>query len=326
MFIFEALVTYIPLMLVIAFVGMFGPELKWKILDNQKFKTVLFIIFIIFLVPSLYFFIIKPLNANKDFIKVMSSQNASFNQKIAAYEEVFSRNTLGNQEYRKYYVEYFISSLSEWINSNTAQSEISVSEMTKITNGVEQQVEKQLSENSHSVANYLLAVRFYDIASALDSAKLQKAVDAFNKAKELSPGRPQVYYVGANNYFYLSSYYDYKQETDNADKAIQTALGLIYDGAKLNYYPATAFDELMSSLNSVKGNNRVVGIMVNKGFGENKISDVAGQLITWLNDASWDESKKSEMKSELVDFMQILVSADPNNSQLVSHLASLKTN
>ena len=101
LFIFEALVTYIPLMMIIAFAGIYSPHFDWKFLSNEKFKFVLALLCFCAFVPILYIFNLKPLYANEDFIKVLSSQNMTLDQRMASFSDILSRHTLGNQEYRR---------------------------------------------------------------------------------------------------------------------------------------------------------------------------------------------------------------------------------
>ncbi len=304
LFIFEALVTYIPLMFVLAFVGMYGPSYEFKFLENKKFKFYAIILVAIFIIPSLYIFNLKPLYANEDFIKIMSSQNSSFKQKMAAYEEVFSRNTLGNQEYRRYYFNFYLSNLPQWFNNESYKKQISVEEMAGITNNVVYQLNNQLEENDKAVTNHLVAMSVYLMASSFDSSKLDNAIDSFEQAKKLSPGRPQVYYGGADLYMNLAHYYAYLDKTDKAEEARKTAADLIYEGSVKNTNLEKQVMEFAYVLGGIS--SELKKSILTHGF-KGKSSDVIFvEFKDKINNSSLDESVKSGLIESLVESFDLL--------------------
>jgi len=75
--------------------------------------------------------------------------------------------------------------------------------MVDFSNKMEADLNAEVSENPHSVTNYLLLLQFYNISYYFDVNRLEKAVAIADKAIALSPGRPQVYYEIATSHYYL---------------------------------------------------------------------------------------------------------------------------
>lgn len=296
LFIFEALVTYVPLMFCLAFVGMFGPHFDFKFLENKKFKTVILILFVILLLPALYAFNIKPMNANKDFIKVMASPNLKFDKAMLAYDQVLDMNTYGNQEYLRYYVNYYLSGLNQWMNSEELQKQIPSNEMAKITNKAESYLETQLRNNSESVSNYLMAINFYISAAAFDSSRLEKALVSFEQAKKLSPGRPQVYYSGANIYLNLANYYSNLKQPEKVVEANRMIANLVYQGALKNVDTEKQLTEFSYLLNSLSP--ELKSLIKKDGFDGKTLNAVFNEFKDKIDQSNLEEAvKKSLLKS-----------------------------
>ncbi|MFA6422454.1 MAG: hypothetical protein WCV92_03585, partial [Candidatus Buchananbacteria bacterium] len=324
LFIFEALATYIPLMVIIAFVGMYGPSFDFKFLSNNKFKAVVFIIFVILLLPAIYIFNIKPVNANIDFIKAMiAPSDTPIEQRIAAYENVLSRNTQGNQEYRRYLVDYYNNIISQWIRDSKLQEAYPADKMATITNSVEKEVENQLKENGHSVSNYLLAIRFYEMASVFDPSRLEKAKQAFDRAKELSPGRPQVYFEGANVHLYLANYYKYLKDQNKVDNSYVSAADLVYEGSTKYYYKENAVNDFLSIISNLSANKEFADIIVKRGIAGKSISQITSEVKSWIDESSVDQAQKQAMTDNLKVFINTFLTLDPGNKDLSAQLLQL---
>lgn len=321
MFIFEALVTYVPLMIVLCFVGMYGPHFNWKFLANNKFKAICFWIGIVLLVPMIYLFNVYPVSANVDFIKTLASPNLSVSQRMDSFENVISRGTYGNQEYRRHYFEFFQSTLTNWASNPEARKQISQSDMAKYTSIVEQQLKDQITENNHSVANYLMLMRFYDVAYIFDPARLNKSIEAFNSAKEFSPGRPQIYYELSQTYFYLGNYYLMQKEDKLADDAFRKSLDVFYFGAQLNYYKAPELNELVGYLSWASKSEAYAKVASKNGMGGKKIEEITADMISWLPLVPSDQ--KDATVSTLKDVVKYFAEADKGNKTLQAQLESL---
>jgi O-antigen ligase len=321
MFIFEALVTYVPLMMVLCFVGMYGPNFDWRFLRDEKFKAICFWAGIVLLVPMLYFFNIYPVSANADFIKALALPDLSLQQRIDAFENVISRGTYGNQEYRRHYFEFFQSSLSGWISNAESRKQIPQSDMVKFANTMERQLQDQITENNHNTSNYLILMRFFNMAYVFDLSRLNKAIEAFNSAKELSPGRPQIYYELAQTYFYLGNYYTTQKQDKLAEDAFHKSLEVFYFGAQLNYYKATELTELAGYLSWAKDNETYAKVISKDGISGKKIEEITADMISWL--PLVPSEQQGSLTSSLKDIVQYFSGADKGNKVLKDQLDSL---
>ena len=321
MFIFEALATYVPLIMVLCFVGMYGPHFDWKFLQSGKFKAVCFWIGIVLLVPVIYVFNVSPLYANADFIKALASPNLSLEQRIASFENVISRGTHGNQEYRRHYFEFFESTLSGWVSDPEARKKISQADMAQFADTMEGQLLDQIKENNRSTSNYLMLMRFYDTAYIFNPERLNKSIEAFNSAKELSPGRPQVYYESSQTYFYLGNYYSMQKQDKLAEDALRKSLDVFYTGAQFNYYKATELNDLMGFLNWAKNNKSYSDVVSKYGMGGQKIEIITQDMISWLPLVLPDQ--KASATASIKDIVQYFSDADKGNKVLKDQLDSL---
>lgn len=299
MFIFEALATYIPLMMVIAFAGMYGKHYDWKLLENRKFKAVIFIIFAVALIPALYFFNIKPLNANKDFIRVLADQRMGLSQKITAYDDVLARNTAGNQEYRKYLGDYFVGALSQWLGDPEAQKQIVPETMAGLAGTVQRQADLQVNQNPHSVSNYLMAANVYMAVSAFGAPNIEKAIELSDRAIALSPSRPQVHYQAANARLYAASYYKYANQDDEMVKAYAKAGDLVYQGASLNYDKGIAANDFLGMMTNLSRNGDFVSAVKSVGLGGKTMSQVFDEVRGWISQSDAADEQKAAMEAQV---------------------------
>lgn len=321
MFIFEALVTYVPLMMVLCFVGMYGPHFDWKFLQNNRFKAVSFWVGIILLVPFIYFFNVSPVFANADFIKALSSPNLSLDERIDAFENVISRRTYGNQEYRRHYFDFFQSVLVGWTSDAETRKEISQDKMIQFTKIMEGQLQDQISENDHSISNYLMLMRFYNMAYIFDLSRLNNAVETFNETKELSPNRTQIYYELSQTFFYMANYYATQKQDDLAQQSLQKSSDVFYRGVQLNYYKATELNDLINFLTWVIGNDFYAQDVSKNGMGGKKIEEIVSDMISWLPSVAPEQ--KDSLAVSLRNIVKYFSEADKGNEVLRNQLKGL---
>ena len=317
MFIFEALVTYVPLMLVLSFAGLYGPSFEGKLFSNRGFKAVIFVVFLIAFIPMLYFFNIKPVQANADLIKILSSNDMSVDQRISAFEDIISRHTLGNQEYRRQYFSFYEEAMSYYFQGDSKNRNKSTeSQLASFTGKMEGQLLDQISENPYNVTNYLMLMRFYNMAYVFDPSMLSKAINLSDKAIELSPGRPQIYYELASSYYYIAFYQSANKKADASAASYSLALDNFYRGAKLNVNSSDGFDQLVGFIFSVKNNKDLMNAFVSHGINGQKIESVTGEMISWIS--------TPEQTQQMKEILNSLLAIDGKNSELKKQLASLK--
>ncbi len=315
MFIFEALATYIPLMLILSFAGLYSKHFNWKFLESPKFKSAILVIVVIMIIPFVYIFNLRPASANMDLIKIISTQN-SISQTSDSFEYLLSQNTFGNQEYRRQYFSWYAGALDNYIHGSdrSAQTE---QDLAAAGQKVENQLIAQIQENPHSVSNYLLLMNFYNSAYFFDITRLDRAIKDFDYAIKLSPGRPQVYYTVATSYYYLAGYYDNQKKPDLMALNYQKAFEYFYLGAgkNLNHSNSDAFNGLFNFLGSVNKNPSLMTAISSGDYNGQGIVDVLKNVSSWI---SFDDQKK-----QFDDFVNILISANPKDKQLQDKLTGL---
>jgi len=212
LFIFEALVTYIPLFIALAFLSQFCPSWQGKFSQSKKPYLVLLTIGIVLFLPLFFSFNVKLASANKGLIQAMI--NAKTQKPQEAYDQfinVINMNTANNQEYRQHFGE-FVTGLvgniqnfdQEWVSQATMR--------------VEQEFDKQIQEKPLNTRNYLMFMRFLNKTYQFNVERLNKSLELGAKALELSPTRPQLYYEIAYTQIYLGKYYRSLGQTEKTEQ------------------------------------------------------------------------------------------------------------
>jgi O-antigen ligase/Flp pilus assembly protein TadD len=227
LFIFEALVTYIPLFLVLAFLAQFCPSWAKGFSQSKKPYLVLLTIGIIAFLPILFVVNIKPASANKELI------NAMIKAKIGKYQEAYDqfvnvveRDTFGNQEYRQHLGEF----VSELVNLNGLDG----SWLSQAALRTEQEFDKQIEEKPQNARNYLIFMRFLNKTYQFNLERLNKSLALSKKAAELSPTRPQLYYEIGYSQLYLGRYYQSQGQIEKANQFFDQSIVNMQKAIDLN--------------------------------------------------------------------------------------------
>ncbi|MFA5029346.1 MAG: O-antigen ligase family protein [Patescibacteria group bacterium] len=242
LFIFEALATYIPLFLVLSFIGLFGWSYDWQPLASRRVKLAFFIFWLIVFLPILYFVNLKPLNANLTLTKALSSQDLSVSERIDLFKQVLSQQTPGNQEYRRQ-----LFNLLEALITQKFPDKKVISDLADFTGS---ELNKQIAENPHSVSNYLLLMRFnssmFSQTGNLDY--LNKNLDLFDQAKELSPARQVIYFEIGYSYIAMGNYFKQTSQGEMAQKYYDLAVDNFRYALELNDTNFESYRQLISAL------------------------------------------------------------------------------
>jgi len=222
--IFEALVTYIPLFIVLAFLSQFCPNYFEKFSQSKKPYLILLTISIIIFLPVLFSVNVRLASANKGLIDAMiKTQKKETEAAYNRFVDVLEMNTPYNQEYRQHFAEFVTGSItSDLVNANWQK---------KAALRTIQEFDKQIEEKPKSARNYLMFMRFLNKAYKFNVEWLNKSLDLGKKAAQLSPTRPQVYNEMAYTQIYLGKYYEsigsmekanqvFNQSVINTEKAL----------------------------------------------------------------------------------------------------------
>jgi len=217
MFIFEALVTYIPLFIVLAFLSQFCSNYFEKFSQSKKPYLILLIISIIVFLPVLFSVNIRLASANKGLINAMiktqkKETEAAYNQFI----DVLEMDTPYNQEHRQHFAEFVTGS----INSNLVNSDWQKRAATRMI----EEFDKQIEEKPKSARNYLMFMRSLNKVYKFDVKWLNKSLDLGEKAIQISSTRPQLYNEIAYSQIYLGKYYESMGDIEKANQVFNQAV------------------------------------------------------------------------------------------------------
>ncbi|MBU2579495.1 O-antigen ligase family protein [Patescibacteria group bacterium] len=208
-FIFEALVTYIPLFITIAFLSQFCPDYAKSFSQSKKPYLVLLTIGVIAFLPVLFSANIKPASANKGLIDAMIYARAQKPQEAYnKFIEVIEMGTPNNQEYQQQLGEF----VAGMVGNSSGLDDDWIKQAAFRT---EQEFDKQVEEKI-SARNYLMFARFLNKTYQFNVGRLDKALTLLGKSAELSPTRPQIYYEMGYSQIYLGKYYHSLGEEEKA--------------------------------------------------------------------------------------------------------------
>jgi len=221
LFIFEALVTYIPLFLVLGFISQFCPDYAKKFSQSKKPYLVLLTIGIITFFPILFAFNIKPASANKELITALINNSrkeyqTAYNQFIS----VIDKNTHNNQEYRI--------QLSDFVSRAVNVQDLDENWQRQAALRTEQEFDRQIEEKPKQVRNYLMFMRLLNRTYKFDLERLNKSLELFEEAIKLSPTRPHLYNEVGYSQLYLGKYYQSIGETEKADQFFNQSVASLY--------------------------------------------------------------------------------------------------
>jgi O-antigen ligase/Flp pilus assembly protein TadD len=227
LFIFEALVTYIPLFLVLAFLSQFCPSYAKRFSQSKKPYLVLLTIGVIVFLPVLFSVNIKPASANKGLIDAMiKARTGKYQEAYDQFIKVIERDTFGNQEYRE--------RLGEFVTGALDIQRIDENWKSLAALRVEQEFDKQIQEKPKNTRNYLLFMRFLNKSYRFNVERLNKSLVLFEKAVKLSPTRPQLYYEAGYSQLYLGKYYQSLGEVEKAEQFYDQSIANMQKAIDLN--------------------------------------------------------------------------------------------
>lgn len=254
LFIFEALVTYIPLILAIAFASLFSPHYSFNFLKYEKFKLTLLIISLVVFLPIVYTVNIKPLQANTDLVKTLTSENITISQRVTMFKNILAQNTSGNSEYRQQLFNFLTA-----IASNKSAEQTTLSDLANLTGS---ELNKQVAENPHSIMNYLLLMRFNNfIFNATGNLNnLKQNLDLVEKAKLISPNRQHLYFEIGYTYFGLSSYLKKSGDEAKAQESFDLAIVQFEKAIALNDQNPEPYKQLATVLAAGGKNEQAIEV------------------------------------------------------------------
>ncbi|MBU2472443.1 O-antigen ligase family protein [Patescibacteria group bacterium] len=250
LFIFEALVTYIPLFIVLAFLSQFCPNYFEKFSQAKKPYLILLIISIIIFLPVFFSVNVRLASANKGLIDAMiKTQKKETEASYTQFVKVIEMNTPYNQEYRQHFAEFVTGS----INSNLVDSNWQKKAALEIV----QEFDKQIEEKPKSARNYLMFMRFLNKAYQFNVEWLNKSLDLGQKAAQISSTRPQLYNEMAYSQIYLGKYYQSIGDIEKANQVFNQAVINTEKALALNNQVMESYTNVIMILFAVDQNDKV---------------------------------------------------------------------
>jgi len=250
LFIFEALVTYIPLFIVLAFLSQFCPNYFEKYSQSKKPYLVLLIISIIIFLPVVFSVNVRLASSNNGLIDGMiKTQKKETEAAYTQFVKVLEMNTPYNQEYRQHFAEFTTGSiLSDLVDFNWQKN----AALKTI-----EEFDRQIEEKPLSARNYLMYMRFLNKTYKFDINWLNKSLELGKKAVELSPTRPQVYNEMAYSQIYLGKHYESIGNIEKAKEVFNEAVINTEKALSLNDRVMESYTNVIMILFTAGDNNKV---------------------------------------------------------------------
>lgn len=254
LFIFEALVTYIPLFLTIGFLSHFCRS--WGDKFSQSFKPYLsfLVVGIVAFIPLMYIVNIKPAQANRSLIKaIVFSQDNKPQEAYDQFIKTIEMDTYANQEYRQHFGEFVAALASTQGIDPNFQSAAAIR--------AEEEFDKQIKEKPNSARNCLMFMRFLNSTYQFNIERVNKALALGKKALELSPTRPMTYHEIAYSEIYLGRYYDSLGKREQAKSHYDAAIDDLQKGIDLNDRVVDSYVNMAMALTFINKTDQVAQLL-----------------------------------------------------------------
>ncbi len=250
LFIFESLVTYIPLFLILGYLSRFCPAWSGNFSQSKKAYLTMLIISALVFLPVLFSFSIRPVLANRGLIDAMIKiRLEKYEEANNRFIDILGRGTFGNQEYRQHYAE-FVTGIAG--NQNIGGAWVSESVIR-----VEREFEKQIKEKPLSARNYLMFMRFLNKTHSNNPERLIKSLVLSQRAIEVSPTRPQIYHEAAYSQFYLGRYYASIGEIERSERIFDQSVANMQKGIDINPQVVESYLNMIMILFIVDRNDQI---------------------------------------------------------------------
>ena len=224
LFTFDSLVTWLPLVLVWAFIDFISVQDKEeKIFELplwlRKGKKVVVLLVFLGLGVYTYWGIVIPTKANKIGLRGAAYSQVDINKALGYLQEAFDYNTYGNSEITR--------ALADVAKLKISSKDINTQDKEKIVLETERQILYTLEKDPINVRMRMILADIYLDFSEYDSSYINKAIAVTEPAFEYSPERLEIYAIMARAYLG-------KNDLGKASEYLQKSLD-IYDGREQDY-------------------------------------------------------------------------------------------
>jgi len=227
LFTFDSLVTWLPLVLILAFIDFLAiqdKEVKQIELPLwlRKSKKIILVIILILFSTYAYFMIIRPTQANKLGIRAVRSiytQTSNMDKSLEKFQQAFDYNTYGNGEIAR--------ALADIAKLKIASEDVTVSDKEKIVLELEREVLFILERDPINVRMRMMLADIYLDIAEFDISYADKAIEIVEPGFADSPNRLELHAIMARAYLT-------KNDLGKALEYLEQSLA-IYDGREQDY-------------------------------------------------------------------------------------------
>ncbi|MFA5126638.1 MAG: O-antigen ligase family protein [Patescibacteria group bacterium] len=192
--VFEALVTYLPLLLLLAMVAQKYIEPR-RAYRNNKIVLISFIVYLLAFVPIMYFVNWRETKANLTFIQALRLEAVDTDKSFQTFIKAMNYHSSGSNE--------FLRQLVEFSNHLLINKKVTPYVAMQYTEKIDALLKQRQQADPFDAANYLLAMRHYNYTYILDVNRLYEVDKLGQEAIKYSPTRQQFYYEMGYGELYL---------------------------------------------------------------------------------------------------------------------------
>lgn len=197
LFTFDSLVTWLPLVLLLAFISFLGSQ-DYKTYSIERpsfvFKQAVYLqvfLFILFIF-SFYFLIIQPTQTNKIGFKAAVYTLIKPAQSLALYQKAFSYNTFGQQE--------LIMALFDSTKNIIASEEVDITMKQSFVDEIEQRILNVLAKDEQNIRLRMSLADVYLDFAEIEAVYNQKAIDLLKPSLDNFNNRLEIQSILARAY------------------------------------------------------------------------------------------------------------------------------
>lgn len=224
LFTFDSLVTWLPLVLVLAFIDFLAIQDKEAkqielSLWMRKSKKIILVIILILFSTYAYFMIIRPTQANRLGIRAAMYSQIDVAKSVEKFQQAFDYNTYGNGEIAR--------ALADMAKLKIASEDVTVADKEKIVLELEREILFILERDPINVRMRMILADIYLDMAEFDSSYIDKAIKIIEPGFIDSPERLELHSI-------MASAYLIKNDLGKALDYLEQSMA-IYDGREQDY-------------------------------------------------------------------------------------------
>lgn len=300
LFVFDVLATYISFYLFLAFIVWieYSDSEQVEATTGSKnlkpyFPAIAGAAFII-LAAMIVKFNVEPAQANKTGVQgLIQDRQGKKLESFETFREAINYNTNQSVELRQRYAELVI---------NLGRSGDNSQAVAKEYNKAIVEIKKSIEEQPMNVQHYLFLMMLYNASDQFDAQRNDLVLSLSEKALELSPTRPQIYYE-------IGQAYIAKGENDKAVEAFEKALDLQPKAVESRWNLTAAYYLIHENEKA----QEQLDYLIDHGYDPYKLENLQRRISVLSLAKNW---------SEIIAIYEDLRILDPDNSEWIARIAA----